>query len=123
MRRMITQIEDIEFIERKNLWYLWYKDTTGELDWLEFENEADAISFRIGFNCFAENLLDQDIKFYFYEKTKLSKELINAFISFGNDIKIIENILKEKQETNNLNFKFLGDKYKLKFNLNISMEF
>ncbi|MFX1453870.1 MAG: hypothetical protein ACFFDB_00710 [Promethearchaeota archaeon] len=91
---MINQVKDIEYIERKKQWFLWYINNVGDLDSLSFQTEIEAQDFRKGFQFIANSLYSDKEKFIFYEKTKLDNDLIREIIKFGNCIKFFKNTLE-----------------------------
>ena len=107
MLKMINQVKEIEYIKRKNEWYLWYINNTGSLDNLVFQSESDAKFFRKGFKFIAKSLHSDQEKWVFYEKTTLTVELIKRFITLGSSFEFITETLNLLHLTPEISIKSL----------------
>jgi hypothetical protein len=90
MFRMVTEIKEISYDEGKMKWILWYEDNIGKLSNLEFQTKRDGGYFSMGFKWLQDSLKTVEDKFNFYEKTKLTIELIEIIISLGRSRKVIQ---------------------------------
>ena len=70
-RRMIAFTGEIVFLDTYGKWSLWYDNILGSIDYLLFQTEELAKSFKDYFDKNAKSLETDKEKFFFYEKIKL----------------------------------------------------